>query len=453
MEQGGKEFRESVTELSAKEYENYIFDTDSVYEVTIEYMPNQQLKNFCFGTNDCYKISLNTEEEQSNCFRFQDLSGVQGKKTFIMQTGKNGFPKLNIDSERFGEIEVLKVFVEKREKGYYENFEQGSLYTSQSIFHEVRNGTAEIEEGDLGKTLKLHTPNLKARYDAAVTNKGSLYLKGNTSYTVVFDFEARSQVNPGGFYYLDLIDGYEEGASRQEMENLPRKNIGEFYERTDNYVTRKTYTFYTGNFKQASLSFGGVNGVDFSVDNFLIVENTSGFVQEGKDIVAQRNEVPEILYDWGETEGFESGNFFTTPFTFGTLAFGRITQDKMLVIHGKASLWANAETEAANVGWFDFLKSDPDKLPIQGGKKYRLKFYYKVIENNPLSMFKVFFTTFDDEQKNREIILDLSRIGEIIEVDAVFELKESETPYYLMFSMIGGVANIVFDDICIQIES
>lgn len=370
-------------------------DANSTYQITFRYKPHFDMANFYFGNDDCYKFSLTSKSGESNVYRWQDISGEVGQKTVTVHTGSDGDYKLNIQSVNFDEIGVDQIWIEKK-GGFFTDFEGYDPLDPKTLVMPIAMGTADAEkdciEGDsLVLTGKSQQKNLLAKTDVA-----NLPLQKGVSYTVSFDFRAEGDVGKGGYYFLAL------GKGDSISQSLPKNMtvIGEWYERPDNWDTKKTFSFTCTEDNQAL--FFGVNMAGcYFIDNLVVTSSKAAGVEQGIDVGFMHNQIP--VYDnigLGKVETFDYGTFQSSGFNWGQFAYGRMTFDEYELVgvtvgsagymnkevgeQSNASLLGRVEVEtydpAIDNVWFEFTRSKLEYYKFLPGHYYTVEFDYRILK-------------------------------------------------------------------------
>lgn len=384
-----------ITVSSWKNVNDIKLDSNSIYQITFRYRPHFDMANFYFGNNDGYKFSLTSKSGESNVYRWQDISGEVGQKTVTVHTGSDKDYKLNVQSINFDEIGIDQVWIEKK-GGLFTDFEGYDPLDSKTLVMPIAMGTAEAEKNSIQGDSLVLTGKAQQKNLLAKTDTANLALKKGVLYTVSFDFRAEGDVGNGGYYFVALGKG--DSISQSLGKNMTV--IGEWHERSDNWDTKKTFSFICTADNQAV--FFGVNmpGCYF-IDNLMIIASGVTSVAEGTDIGFERNEIP--VYDnigLGKVETFDYGAFQSCGFNWGQFAFGRMTFDENEVVGvtadsaeymGKevgakshASLLGRVEVEAYdpvidNV-WFEFTRSKLEYYRFQPGHYYTVEFDYRILK-------------------------------------------------------------------------
>ncbi len=380
-------------------------DKNSVYTITFRYMPHMDMNNFSFGNNDSYHFYIESKKlgVTAGDYYWQDISSEAGTKTVTVTTGNASDYKIKIESINFDAIGIDKVWIEKK-SAVSENFESYDIEDDSTIIYPVFYGAAEVATVMDGSCLELSTLNTAKKYLLAKTDRYNLELKKGKVYTVTFDFKAGGDVGDGGYYFLAVGDGDSE--SRELTSDFDV--IGEWYERDDTFVTKKTFSFICTEDNQAI--YFGLNTVgSYYIDNLIIVDSDSSAIIEGVDVGFRHNVIPEYTeIGLGKTETFAKGTFQASGFNWGQYAWGRITFNPNEIPgydaeNNTSALLGRVEKEAYdpkidNV-WFEFARSKREYYPFEANKLYCVEFDYKILKT--FSSDNVFCFFRDDSLADR----------------------------------------------------
>lgn len=427
-------------------------DKNSVYTITFRYMPHMDMNNFCFGNNDGYHFYIESEKlgVTSGDYYWQDISSEAGTKTVTVTTGNASDYKIKIESINFDAIGVDKVWIEKK-SAVSENFESYDIEDDSTIIYPVFYGSAEVATAMDGSCLELSTLNTAKKYLLAKTDRYNLELEKGKLYTVTFDFKAGGDVGDGGYYFLALGDGDSE--SRELTSDF--SVIGEWYERDDAFVTKKTFSFICTEDNQAV--YFGLNTVgSYYIDNLIIVDSDSSAIIEGVDVGFKHNVIPEYTeIGLGKTETFAKGTFQASGFNWGQYAWGRMTFNPNEIPcydaeSNTSALLGRVEKEAYdpkidNV-WFEFARSKREYYPFEANKLYCVEFDYKILKTFASDNVFCFFRddTLDNrfaEAVNYPIDLAAYQSGNVSYVQSAADLttgKSTGTDYhYKQYWLLG----------------
>ena len=363
---------------SWEQAQNYRFDPDSTYQITLEYTPQFSLQDFKFGSYNGYEFYLQSEtggeSSVAGYAKWQDVSGEKGYRTFVVQTKNYKDYHVVLNTDDYAPILTGKVWIEKT-SGALETFENYDLDSISGSWYNYRSNSAMLTSEKTqvlsGKDSILLQATGKGDKDCLVSDPRNLKLKPKTSYTVSFLFKADTPTGNGGYMYLSLGSGSDS------------ERIGEWYERADTPAMRKTYTFVTGDETDQFLAFGMKNNGSYIIDDLILIENASGKVIEGSDIAYVQNEKPDIGIGFGDTEGFENGTFGGSAYNEGFFNFGRMTDKEGEVINGKYSLLGFVDRHVTQSDWFLFSKSRFENLRFEPNSVYKVKLSYKILEEAP----------------------------------------------------------------------
>lgn len=404
-----------ITKTTWNNIDSLTLDANSTYEITFRYMPHFDANNFYFGTDDCYKFSVLSAEGESNVYRWQDISGEAGQKTITIHTGNAKDSKLVIESINFDRIGVDEVWVEKK-GGYYTDFTDYDPLDSSTLVMPIAKSLAYISREQMsGDALLLDSRSTQVKHLLAKTDAANVVLKKGVRYTVSFDFRAEQDVGDGGYYFVALGDGSSFAQTFDENFEM----IGQWYERADNWDTKKTFSFICTEDGQ-SLFFGICMPGAYYIDN-LVITATQGSVIEGTDPGFAHNVIPDYADTIGlnKVETFTYGTFQSCGFNWGQFAWGRMTfdADEIVGVTDESSSYMNAEvgtkdrcsllgrieSEAYDPTidnqWFEFARTKLEYYPFEGGKTYTVEFDYKILKHFNSGKIFVFFR--DDTLNDR----------------------------------------------------
>ncbi|MGN1067162.1 MAG: DUF4832 domain-containing protein [Candidatus Fimimonas sp.] len=386
VKDGVKIYGDNTTCTTWDKISNVKLDKNSVYTITFRYKPHMDMENFYFGNNDSYRFSLQSQKLGTTAEYFwQDISGEAGTKTVTVATGNASDYKICIDSVNFDEIGVDRVWIEKQ-NATSENFDKFDVEDESTIIYPVFYGSADVAPSMYNGCLALTTFNTPTKYLLAKTDSNNLPLTKGKMYSVTFDFKAGGNVGDGGYYFIAL------GDANSELRELTKDFtvVGEWYERDDTYVTKKTFNFLC---EEDDLAiYFGLNTVgNYFIDNLIIVEQDTSSVVEGVDVGFAHNVIPSYTnIGLGHVDSFEKGTFQASGFNWGQYAWGRMTFNPNEIPFydaetNTAALLGRVEAEAYdpkldNV-WFEFARSKREYYPFEGKKLYCVEFDYKILKS------------------------------------------------------------------------
>ena len=361
-----KETFEEVSDLTA-----YEFKADSAYTVTFEYTPSFPLSDFRFGSNEGFVLKLGEKE----LMRWQDVSSETSYKTVTFIPQANGKLSLYGTGEYEGKIKAGKAYIECG-KAYGETFENYDIASYESAFYPLFEGDAIMEEEGINGCSPLLTGDESHSYNDLLTSDPNvLRLKPNTAYTISFDFSATKPGGNGAYMYLAL-----NGAESKDV-------FAEWYNRPDEGVLRKTYTFVVPNEEEMTLVFGMKNKGAYMIDNVQITEAASNAeILEGEDLDAVNNTIPDFTNKAFKTEGFESCNHNNSVMKYGFDRLGTLTTDKDDVIAGNVSFSSEMDPYAVPFYygevdcWIEFSYSNTRIISFKPNTVYNISFKYRVKE-------------------------------------------------------------------------
>lgn len=384
-----------IDATSWKDVNDIKLDSNSTYQITFRYKPYFDMANFYFGNDDCYKFSLTSKSGESNVYRWQDISGEVGQKTVTVHTGSDSDYKLNIQSVNFDKIGVDQVWIEKK-GGYFADFDGYDPLDPETLIMPIAMGTADVEKDSIDGDSLVLTGKSQQKNLLAKTDVNNLSLKKGVSYTVSFDFRAEGDVGNGGYYFVALGKG--NSISQSLTKNMTV--IGEWYERSDNWDTKKTFSFTCTEDGQAIFFGVNMSGCYF-IDNLVVTSSKVASVESGIDVGFEHNEIP--VYDnigLGNVETFDYGTFQSSGFNWGQFAYGRMTFDEYELVgvtegsseymnkavgtKSNASLLGRVEVEtydpAIDNVWFEFTRSKLNYYKFLPGHYYTVEFDYRILK-------------------------------------------------------------------------
>lgn len=368
--------------ISYEEATSYKFKSNKNYDVTFSYKPSVKLKDYLYGDENGFDVVLNhSKDENKNIIasHFQDVSECGSYKTVNVSTNDSTY-KLSISGTGIyqNKISVNDVIIEEN-TGYLERFEDDyDLLSFDSPWYND-NGSAYLVEGDSisGETSVVIDGDLPHTFNDALTSDPSLLnIKKNSSYTISFKTKGYAVGGNACYYYLKVVDS-----------NENEKVIGEWYDRPDETMTTKTFTFISPNADGLSLVFGVKNVGAYLLDDINIVKNYDGFIVKGEDVLDVNNvrKYDEEKLENGYVEGFENMVLNDSTFSYGFNRWGSLTSDPSEVISGKLSMSSRLDEfvydNVIDSNWFEFMYSNDKYIKLEKNTEYTLKFNYKILEH------------------------------------------------------------------------
>ena len=364
-----------------KDIANYKFEANTSYEITFEYTPSVKLADFKFADVDGFDVVLKADggSDIVAC-NFQDVSEEKAMKTVSIVTGGAKGYKLDIHGTGLyqDKISIGKVYITKN-TGYVERFEDGyNLLSVKSPWY-CDNENAYIEEMDV---ISGNSSVVVAGYephgfnDALFTDASLVNIRPNSSYTISFKTRGYTIGGNACYYYLKVVD-----ADGNETV------IGEWYDRPDEPLNTKTFTFITPQGEGLQLIFGVKNEGSYLIDDINIVRNYDGNIIVGNDIEHVNNVRPyvEEKQQNGYVEGFEGMVLNDSTFTYGFNRFGGLTSEADEVISGKVSLTSELDpttyTYQPENNWYEFMYSNSKYIKLEANTRYVLSFKFKLKEH------------------------------------------------------------------------
>lgn len=350
--------------LSGEELEKYVFDQNSLYTVSFDYLPKFDLQNFDFGNYDGYAIRLKSSDGAVNQIieKFQDVSGEKGTKTVQFATGNHSDYHLSIVSENFGEIEIDNAYVRKEAAGNIVSFNGGKL-GKNSQFSGTSIASISNENAIRGDSLIIAGEST-GHVSAATYNEA---LKPNTTYTVAFNTKTIKDVGIGGYMFCSLDSG-------------ESKDVFKWYERPDTPMTYQQFTFTTGS-TGGKLSFGIHNRGTYAVDDFVIIEGYSGEIGKVQDLGFKHNVMPAFEDRMGQVEGFEDISLMKTMLDWGWNRWGQLTRDPEKVISGESSFLGKVNKNDSAGEFMEFAYSSQNFIRFEPNTTYRIEFDYRIVQD------------------------------------------------------------------------
>lgn len=366
--------------VSYSDIANYKFQPNSSYEITFEYEPSFKLADFTFGDDNGYNVVLKaTKGSDIIACNFQDVSGEKAMKTVSVVTGDAESYKLEVygTGKYEGKIKVNNVHITKN-TGYIEDFEDGyNLLSVKSPWYcDNENAYTDTTDAISGGTSIIVTgvqPHLFS--DALFSDSNLLQLKPNSSYTISFKTKGYTIGGNACYYYLKVVD-----SSGNE------KVIGEWYDRPDEPLHTKSFTFNTPSGSDLQLIFGVKNVGSYIVDDINIVRNYDGNIIVGEDVGHVNNVKPykNEKFENGYVEGFEGLVLNDSTFTYGFDRWGHLTTVSDEVISGNVSLTSQLDPityeNYTESNWFEFMFSNSKYIQLEANTKYVVKFKFKITE-------------------------------------------------------------------------
>lgn len=446
------------------------FEANSIYEITFKYLPGFDMANFYFGTNDHYEFSLVSESAAADdvtkkvgTYRWQDISGEVGQKTVVVSTGNHSDYKLNVESINFDKIYVDEVWVRKV-GGASENFEKYEVTDASTIIEPMNLTSAEVAEDSIdGRGLEMMSGNTNQKYVLSKIDVKNFKFEKGYTYNITFDFRNLGQVGNGGYFFVANGD-YNNVRTDYTV-------FGEWYERADNWDTKKTFSF-TPTEDNQTIVFGVNASGSYMIDNLIITKQKTSAYVEGTDLGYEHNVRP----DWtdigmGKLETFERGAFQSCGFNWGQFAWGRMTSKEEEVPNysedNKTALLLRIEEEAYNpaVGneWFEFARSKREYYPFKSEGYYKVSFDYMIIKEGTYGQVFMFFR--DDTIGDRfteavngpiasptpgQSLTNGREVGVVYHYEGVWKMKAHDN-YQFMFSAHGlwefSVDNILIEEL------
>lgn len=441
--------------MSYDDATSYKFKSNRHYEITFDYTPSVKLKDYLYGDENGYKVQLKSSKDTIDAAIFQDVSQCGSYKTVSVATNDSTY-KLSISGSGIyqNQIAVGDVIIEEK-TGYLEKFEDDyDLLSFDSPWYCDNGNALIVDENSLaGETSVLVAGELPHTFNDGLTSDyGLLSINKNTSYTISFKTKGYSVGGNACYYYLKLKDADDE-----------EKIVGEWYDRPDETMTTKTFTFNTPNAEGLHLVFGVKNVGSYLLDDINIVKNFDGFIVNGEDVKDVNNErkYDEAKLENGYVEGFENMVLNDSTFTYGFNRWGGLTADPSEVISGNLSMSSRLDEfiydNVIDSNWFEFMYSNSKYIKLEKNTEYTLKFKYKIVEHIYLhtdaSLDGYAYclarskTSADEDCPAIQFARIYQELDHVYEYTYTFTTGDSDD-YYIIIGMYGrGV--IIVDDISV----
>ncbi len=366
----------SYTVTDYEGLQNFEFEANSTYSVTITYTPDMAIEEYALGSTTGYVFRVTNEDGSNASYeKWQDVSGCTRTRTFLFTTG-SGIATAEVFSDQFGQIQIGQCVIRKGKTVFAESFSADTNLTDFSASfttsagqnskvltaQDVDNGT--VISGDA--SIRLFSKTKGFSY-GLYQNEDQAKLSPNTCYTLTF----KQQYVSGSMGNYSLVAVYHSGEESYDV-------IGEW---SDTYqgVTTCSYTFTTDE-RGGTLVFGQFNAGEIILDDIVLVENCKGTAVEAAAGRFPRNEIPD--FDFGEdvTEDFESGALSATGFQLGTFNIFKMTNDPDLVINGDYSALINVEKANYESLYFELMWTNPDYYTFEPNTTYEITWLGKEID-------------------------------------------------------------------------
>lgn len=423
----------TYAETDAAGLKSYPFKKGNSYAVTFDYLPDFALKDFRYGSDAGFTITLN-EDTPRELLRFWDVSGLIGRKTIVF-TALTDAAGLSVGSDRFGSISVVGKVQIASLGGYHESFDGYDFTDMNAVYYPpVYDDVAIVTEGAVaGDSVEL-TGTLSRFNDLLQVDPNVYTLEKGSSYQISFDAKT---THPGGnacYFYLMLVDGDD------------RISIGEWLNRDDEGVQRYTYSFTVPETGDYVLTFGVKNQGSYLLDNILLTQYSGATSRAGANHASTLNKRLDLTgKGLGIVEGFEENAMNGSLMTYGFNRWGSYTHDPAKVIEGNTSVSSRIEKFYTTyldevqepLEWFEFLYSNPRVVTFEPGKTYKIEFDYKVVEplRNPVTGVNGYAYCLLRGSAGDRGNIDFARTSEL---GKTFELNET---YHLEVTVTVGASN------------
>ena len=443
---------------SSFKYENttsHKLKANKQYEVTFEYTPSFELKDYLFGDESGYELHLVNGTKNIKLANWQDVSEEKAIKTISFSTedisnahleiiGTGGYEnKIQVGNMRIAE---KTGYITRINKDYNLLSVDNAWYSDTDICR-VEEQIGKNNDGAIViDAIVPHKEN-----DGLFSDPELLKIKPNTSYTISFHTKGYSVGGNGAYSYLKLVDG-------EGNEQI----IGEWYDRPDEQLTNKTFTFVSGKQEGLHFVFGEKNVGGYIIDNINLLENAKGTIVKGEDHPIERNVRPydEEKLTPGYVEGFENGVCNDSTFTYGFNRWGSLTNNKEEVIDGNFSFSSRIEEETYRAfkdnDWFEFFYSNSKYMKFKANTKYKIVFDYKVTEKIILNTdnessgyaYMLFRSSSKADSDSKVINFGGNVVVNQRKKMTTYLTTGNATDYYMLIGLCGrGV--MIIDNICI----
>lgn len=368
--------------MSYEQAKSYNFKEKTHYEITFDYQPSVELSEFKFGDNNGFEVSLKAKDSKNDIVacNFQDVSKEKAVKTVAVSTNNGGKYSLDISGTGIykDKISVGNVIVTSS-TGYLEQFENNYdlLSTKSAWYCDNDNGYVTDENKLAGKdSLVISGIQPHGFSDALYSDPSLLKLEKNTSYTISFKTKGKNVGGNACYYYVKLDDGSDNGVV-----------IGEWYDRPDEPMSTKVFTFTTTDSEDARIIFGVKNNGAYLLDDINIVKNYNGLLIKGEDVLDVNNvrTYENEKFENGYVEGFENMVLNDSTFTYGFNRWGHLTKEENEVISGSLSMSSKLDPityeNYPDSNWFEFMYSNSKYIKLERNTSYSVSFKYKLIEH------------------------------------------------------------------------
>jgi hypothetical protein len=308
---------------------------------------------------------------------YQDVSEEKAMKTVSIVTGSADSYTLDISGtgNYKNKISVGKVYITKN-TGYIEKFENGyNLLSVKSPWY-CDNENSYIPDGEsIADSASVIVTGTQPHEfsDGLFTDSSLVKLSPKSSYTISFKTKGYEIGGNACYYYLKVVDA--SGKSNV---------IGEWYDRPDEALHTKSFTFITPDGEDLQLVFGVKNTGAYLLDDINLVKNHDGIIVVGEDVGHVNNVRPyvEEKLSSGYVEGFEGMVLHDSTFTYGFNRWGHLTNRENEVISGKYSMSSEIEPETFKYmedNWYEFMYSNPKYIKLEANTKYKITLKFKLV--------------------------------------------------------------------------
>ena len=438
--------RETFVKTDREGLANYNFKKGSSYAITIEYNPLFNIADFKYGSNDGY-ILTQGDKSTREILRWQDVSGLQGRKTIVFTAQEDG--GMTVASDNFGDIAVGNVYIETL-GGFYESFDGYDFANKNAVYYPLDTDLVNLNaENVLCGTHSVELESVSYGFnDLMKIDTDVLKLTNGAAYSVSFDAKTSIPGGNGAYFYVMLADGSN------------RISVGEWLERDDVGAKRFTYYFAVPDEGEYTLIFGVKNVGAYLVDNVLLTEYKGVKTVAGEDHESVINARRKITTTFGDVEGFENQPMNGCTMTYGFNRWGHLTSDADKVIDGKVSFTSEVErfsSENPQNDYFEFMYSNPLVIQLEANTEYTVEFDYKMYKpiESPSGQKGYLYFLARSSKLGYDEDKGYTRFGDSEELRKVYHMKitlttgNSDDYYLILGSYYAG--EIIIDNVKISL--
>lgn len=451
-----KQVKKFYQEMSYDEAKKYKLDANSNYEITIDYTPKVKLSDYTFGDENSFHVDVVAKNKATRICDFKDVSEIRSYKTITSPVFEKK-STINIYGTGIYEnnIEINNVIIENK-TGYLEGFENNYNLLSVNSPWYSDNGNAYLSTSEEALTgnnsIIIYNDISHTATDGLYSDPKLLNIKANTSYTLSFKEKGYEVGGNAAYYYVKLYD-----------DKYNEYKVCEWYDRVDDPLSVKSFTFITPDATGLYLAFGVKNSGAYIIDDINIVANYSGVIVNGNDVKNENNVIPvnKDKLDENFVEGFEDYRLADCKFMSGFNRWGHLTNDESEVISGKYSFSSKLDPMTYSFfkdsNWFEFMYSNPKYVKLEANTKYVVTFKYKIMDEivlNTDSSTPGYAYILARSENGNDKDSDVLNFAKNIEVNKVYDLSYEFTTNnamdYKVIVGIYGVGNLIIDDIVVK---